>query len=171
LEERPPTPVDGLPEELDPKGLRISRDRDDRLTVVTRDGRTFSEVEVRATFPLTSIGQFVRLQTRNGEEIGLIPDLRDLPEESRVVVMQELERRYFFPEIRRIDSITARYGVTTWDVETDRGRVRFEVSTRDDIKRLPDGQIVIRDADGNRYRVRNWDRLDPRSRALLEREC
>jgi len=44
----------------------------------------------------------------------------------------------------------------------------WEVASRDDIRTLADGQVLLRDADGNRYRIPNYHRLDAKSRKLLE---
>jgi hypothetical protein len=56
-----------------------------------------------------------------------------------------------------------------WDVETDRGRTQFEVDSDDDFRRLPDGVVIICDANGIRYRIPDETKLDASSRAILRR--
>jgi len=40
---------------------------------------------------------------------------------------------------------------------------------RDALEEQGDGELLMPDVDGNRYRVPNLETLDPRSRRLLER--
>lgn len=81
----------------------------------------------------------------------------------------ELERNYFTPRIVQVNAIEVNYHVPKWDVQTDRGPRIFEIrSTRRDILILSGGRILIRDADGNRYEIPDYHRLDPVSQALIE---
>jgi hypothetical protein len=54
-------------------------------------------------------------------------------------------------------------------VETDRGRRVFELhSSRRDIRVLPGGRVLVRDADGNLYEIPDVRRLDVASHAFVE---
>ena len=54
------------------------------------------------------------------------------------------------------------------DVETTQGDVEFGIRTRYDIVTLESGRVLIKDADGNRYEIENYNKLDPKSIALLQ---
>ena len=56
-----------------------------------------------------------------------------------------------------------------WHVATNRGNRTFILKGEDDIRRLPDGRVVITDSDGLRYLILDPRKLDSHSRRTLER--
>jgi hypothetical protein len=54
-------------------------------------------------------------------------------------------------------------------VHTDRGETRFVLKGEEDIRRLEGHALLITDANGANYRVRDRLALDRHSRRLLER--
>ena len=101
-------------------------------------------------------------------EIGIIQDIKHLPHESRKILVEELQKRYFMPKITKINALEGQFGITQWVVETSQGDVQFSLRSRYDIVTLENGRILIKDADGNRYEIENYNKLDPQSIALLE---
>jgi hypothetical protein len=152
---------------LDPAQIEFDRDEHGRLRLRLGE-EVFEPVRPVRCFTHTLRDRYVSLWDAEGREIGLIEDLNALSPPSRQVLEEELEKRYFVPEILRIRRLTSRHGVTSWQVETDRGRRDFQVRTRDDVRWLPGGLILITDIDGNRFRISSRSRLDPRSRTLLD---
>ena len=53
-------------------------------------------------------------------------------------------------------------------IETDRGRIVFDLSTRSAISQFDDGRLLVKDVDGNRYEIPNYLQLDLKSIALIE---
>ena len=97
--------------------------------------------------------------------------MAELDPSSRQVLEAELERIYFTPRIPRIHSIEVNFRIPKWEVETDRGRRVFEISSsRSDIRALGGGRVLIRDADGNQYEIPDYRRLDQASRVLVENQ-
>ena len=93
----------------------------------------------------------------------------DLDSQSCAALKVELDRTYFPCRITQVHDISVRYHVPTWDVQTDRGRRVFEIrSSRRDLHVLPGGRILINDADGNRYEIPDYRRLERISRAFVE---
>ena len=83
----------------------------------------------------------------------------------------ELEKSYFMPEITRIDLIERHDSGWRWQVNTNKGRREFRVESRvDDIRKLSNGQIIIKDADGNKFRVPDLKRLDSKSFGTLVKQ-
>jgi hypothetical protein len=152
---------------LEPARIQLDRDEHDRLRL-RLDGVVYEKVKPVRCFTHTLPEQYVSLSDAEGKEIGLIEDLNALPPAARQLLQEELEKCYFVPEIVRIRQLTSRYGVTSWRVETDRGPRDFQVRSRDDVRRLPRGLILITDIDGNRFRISSRSRLDPRSQGLLD---
>ena len=153
---------------LDPSRIRLSLDDFEDL-VLELDGESHSPITAHRPFPLQDPNRLIQLKDADGEEIGLIPSLKDLDRESRKTLENALDQAYFMPQILRIDRIESNFHIPTWHVETDRGPRSFEIpSSRRDIRVLGEGRVLIRDADGNRYEIPDYRHLDPASRAFAE---
>ena len=155
-------------EYLDTSKVSISRNAFAELVVQLPDGSTHTKVEPVRSFPLSETVRFITLLDSEGNEIGIVEDARKLAPQSRDVLIEELEKRYFMPKITKINSLDGQFGVTQWDVETTQGDVQFGMRTRYDIVTLGNGRILIKDADGNRYEIENYNKLDQKSYALLQ---
>ena len=154
---------------LDPEKARFHVDAFEDLNLELAGDRTYGRVRVKRAFPLTRDDRFIVVQDRDGKEIGSLSRLDALDPASRQAVEEELERAYFTPRIQRIAKVTTAYRVPRWEVETDRGPRAFEIySSRRDIRVLDGGRVLVQDADGNRYEIPDYRRLDPASRALVE---
>lgn len=153
---------------LDAANVKIARNPFEELIVELPDGTTYTNVEAIRSFPLTDSNKYISLLDSEEKEIGIIQDIKQLPRESEKVLRSELQKRYFLPKITKIHSLDGEFGVTEWVVETNRGPVTFGMRTRYDVVSLENGRVLIKDADGNRYEIENYHRLDPDSIALLE---
>lgn len=152
---------------LDPGQVRLRLDEYNDLVLECPDGR--QAVTAHRAFPLTAAGQFIVLKGEDGSEIGLIRDIAGLDEQSRAVLESDLERTYFAPVILQVNKLEENFHIPKWDVETDSGHRVFEVrSRRRDIRVMTGGRILLRDADGNRYEIPDYRKLDPVSRAFVE---
>jgi hypothetical protein len=154
---------------LDPQRTQIRWDRHDGVKVTLPDGAKHYQVRLAQSFPVTRRRRFVFLYDREGNEIGILPDLRGLDADSEQTARRELDRSYFLSRIKRIVRVEERYGLATWHVITDRGPRSFAVRSRsENIWWIGPGRVLIRDPDGNRYEIRNVDKLDHHSRVLLD---
>lgn len=154
---------------LDPKAMVIRRDRHGGVKVRLPDGATVHQVRLVEAFPVTRRRRFVVLHDRDGEEIGILQNPKHLDPESAEVVRTALDRSYFLSRIKSIERVEERYGIATWHVTTDRGPRVFEVRSRSEsVWWLGASHILIKDPDGNRYEIRDLNKLDARSRILAE---
>ena len=153
---------------LDASRVSITRNAFAELVVQLPDGTTHTKVEPVRSFPISETVRYITLLDSEGNEIGIVEDVRKLTPQSRDVLMEELQKRYFMPKITKINSLDGQFGVTQWDVETTQGDVEFGMRTRYDIVTLENGRVLIKDADGNRYEIENYNKLDPKSIALLQ---
>lgn len=153
---------------LDANRVSITRNAFAELVVQLPDGTTHTKVEPVRSFPISETVRYITLLDSEGNEIGIVEDVRKLTPQSRDVLMEELQKRYFMPKITKINSLDGQFGVTTWSVETTQGDVEFGMRTRYDIVTLENGRVLIKDADGNRYEIENYNKLDPKSIALLQ---
>jgi hypothetical protein len=139
-----------------------------RLTV--EDDRSYLRVGVLRAFPLSDPSHYLSVRDGQGKEIGLIVQPDALRDEDRALVERELERRYLVPAVVRIVAARERFGTVEWTVETDRGEVHFTTrNLRENVQRPAPGRIILNDVDGNRYDIRDVDRLSRTSQELLFR--
>jgi hypothetical protein len=161
---------------LDPRGLRVRRNERGKLVVaLTRapgqESETAEGVRPVRAFPLSAPDRHIVLLDAEDSELGLIRELRTLDRESREAIEAELEIAYLVTRVEVIHWVRSRFGITTWELETDRGRRTAHVKERTDIRPLPDGRIMITDVDGVKYEIPPIDELDERSRSWLAIEA
>lgn len=159
-----------IPKTYAPEKIRFWRDEWQQLYM--QNGQcTEGSVRVKRAFPLTDPDEFVIIEDLQGHFLGMIKSYRKMDQESVRVVDEEPEYDYFLPQILKIYDIRDDFRIMNWWVETDRGPRRFEVrSRRRDIRWLTDNHVVVQDADGNKYEIRDLSQLDESSRQKLEIE-
>jgi len=155
---------------LDPATLRLFRDDSGRLRLTIRGDRSYLEVKVVRAFPLFDPDHCLGLLDGNDRVIGIVLDPEKLDEGSKKLADDSLRRHYFTPIIHRIRRMKQEFGAVYCDVDTDHGKRHFVCKgLRDALEDLGDGELILSDVDGNRYRVVDWPALDARSRRFLER--
>lgn len=157
-------------EGIDPGRLRVFEDGSGRLRLTVRGERCYVDVKVAHAFPFSVPDRYVGFLDSKDKLIATVPDLADLDAESRQAVQAHLRDRYFAPTIRRVLDAREEYGAVYCEVDTNHGPREFVArGIRDSLRRLANGQMLLTDVDGNRYRVPSWEKLDEQSRRLLER--
>jgi len=152
---------------LDPLALTFSwHEACLRLTI--RERASWLRVGVIRCFPLAKPTTHWSVRDAANTEIGLILDPSRLDSDSLAALQREIARRYVSTTIRRILTISERYGIYEWTVESDRGTVTFNTRFGKEASFRPSpGRWVIIDTDGRRFEVRDIAALDPHSAALL----
>ena len=123
---------------------------------------------VRA-FPLSAPDQGLSIVGPDGHELLWVDHLRDLPEPARELLAAELDVREFAPVIGEIRDVSTFATPSTWTVTTDRGATQFVLKSEDDIRRLPQGKLLITSGQGLTFVVPDRFAMDKHSRKLLER--
>jgi Domain of unknown function (DUF1854) len=155
---------------LDPRDVRARRNERGKLVVDIRwpdDEQRVEGVKPVRSFPLTAPDRQIVLLAPDDRELGIIRELRALDRASREVIEAELEIAYLVTRVKEIRLVRARFGVTTWELETDRGSRTAHVKERSDIRPMPDGRIILTDVDGVKYEIPRPEDLDERSRGWL----
>ena len=148
--------------------VHLGRTDDGRL-VLEMGGTSQILGSVMAAFPLTQPHGMVSLRDQDGQELGILDDVRQLDPASREIMAQELERSYFMPKITDILDVKEDLGVVTWVVETDKGPRTFQVRrVRQNVRKMGRRRLVIKDVDGNRYDIRDWLALPPYAQKLIQ---
>jgi hypothetical protein len=126
-------------------------------------------VPVRA-FPIQSPEDGISLVSTDGKEVAWVDLLSDVPQPAQDLIRAELATREFMPVIERIVSVTSYSTPCTWTVETDRGTTEFVLRGDEDIRRIgKDNALLIADAHGIQYLVRDQFAVDTHSKRVLDR--
>ena len=151
---------------LDPEEVRFFR-VGDALRVTIEGDRTCLRVVPMRSFPMSMRERYISIRDAAGDELGMIRDPDELDEDTRKLLKDELRKRYFTPEIRQIKSISDKFGIVEWEVETDRGPKSFLTRSLHDSLKESDTGFILTDMENNRYEIRDYSRLDPHSASML----
>ncbi|MEJ6951852.1 DUF1854 domain-containing protein [Natronospora cellulosivora (SeqCode)] len=156
-------------EPIDADKLFISRDEYGDIQV--SDGSSiYKQVKPLRIFPYSLKDKYILLKDRQGEEIGIVEDINFLAVKSKKILVEELERIYFIPQIIKVDKIEYKLRTASWYVETNKGFINFEMRRRSKIKFIGLNHLLIIDTNACKYEVRDFSKLDKNSQELIERE-
>lgn len=157
----------GAPDQALPQFV-LERDQWGQLVFIGADGQKHSDVNPVALFPISTPDSWISIRSAEGTELVCLEDPQALPTHVWKLLREELSRREFVPEIRRIVRVSGNSEPCEWEVETDRGPTRFVLKSEDDVRRIGDQQIVILDAHGTRYHIPDLSAVDVKSRRIVE---
>jgi hypothetical protein len=151
--------------------MSASLQRDPMGRWVWRDagGREHSPVSVVRAYPVTAPEQGVAVVDAEGHELAWFDRLDQAGEGLQSSLRQALDEREFLPEIQRLVSVSSLVTPSTWTVDTDRGRTRLLLKGEEDIRRLTGKVLLVNDAEGVQYLIRDLSAMDRTSRKLLDR--
>ncbi|MBE6612680.1 MAG: DUF1854 domain-containing protein [Ruminococcaceae bacterium] len=147
------------------------------LEITNADGEKefFERVVILRSFPVTNPSEFLSVRQPDskkqgrGKEIGMIRRMSDFDEASQALFLEELDRRYFTPQIAKIITVKEKFGYLYWDVITTAGSVTFVMNNPfSNIRILEDGRILINDIDGNIFEIHDPAKLDAASLKKIE---
>jgi hypothetical protein len=147
------------------------------MSLTKEDGTTeeFERVIPVRAFPITDPDCYICIREPDtkkkgkGEEIGMIERLDAFDEQAQTLILEELDRRYFTPAIKKIHSLHEKYGYLYFDVTTTAGRSEFIMANPSgSFRTLEDGRIFMYDIDGNCYCVQDPEALDKASLKKIE---
>jgi hypothetical protein len=104
-----------------------------------------------------------------GKELAWIENLNDLAEQTREIVTQALQGREFMPELLRLDGVNSFSTPSIWRVQTSRGPTQLVLKGEEDIRRLSASRLIVADAHGVQFLIRDLPSLDRHTRKLLDR--
>jgi hypothetical protein len=136
---------------------------------VTMDDCCVPSAVFKRAFPLSLPSEYLSIQSTDGQEIAILTDLASVDPGSREVIEQELDRRYFTPNIERIDLLRQEAGMWHFQVQTQRGPADFFVRNwRDSAQEIATGRWQIHTVDGTRFEIKDIEELDERSGRFLD---
>lgn len=147
----------------------LRRDPFGRLVLTTADGQEHVGVVAVRAFPIAAPDEGVSLLDIDGHELAWVPELAALDQSRRTLLAEALEQREFMPVLRQLKNVSSFATPSTWEVETDRGSTSFVLKGEEDIRRLGPGLLIVNDAHGVQYLIRDLADMDRHSRKLLDR--
>jgi len=147
----------------------LTRNAFGRLVFRDADGTVAEDVGLVRAFPVAAPERGIAVVSPEGRELAWVDALAELPPALRDTIERELSAREFLPEIRRIVRVSSFATPSTWEVETDRGQASLVLNGEEDIRRLDASTLLIADAHGVQFLIRDAAALDKGSRKLLDR--
>ncbi len=133
------------------------------------DDRVVLSARIRRLFPLSHPDIHLAIQDREGNEVGILESFEGLDADSRRIIEEDLERRYFTPILSRLDEVESQKGMWRFAGQTQRGPAEFWVRNwRDSSHELSPNRWQILSVEGQRYEIEDLEALDDRSQRLLE---
>ena len=154
---------------VDKYTARLERSDIYYVNLILKDGTVIENLEPRRLFPFSNKNMYITLLDAEEKEVALIRDFDEVDEASRKVLSDCFEDYYLIPEITRVCDVIVKNGTIKMVVETDRGKITFQIRNRHhDIKMFRGtGRIIIRDFNDNRYEIKDYRKLDAKSQRLL----
>ena len=147
----------------------LQRDAFGRWVLQMPDGTRHVPVTALRAYPVSAPDEGVALMDADGHEIFWIDALDQLAPALRSQVIQALNEREFLPEILQLTDVSSFATPSTWSVLTDRGTTQFLLKGEEDIRRLTGTVLLINDANGVQFMIRDLAAMDKHSRKLLDR--
>ena len=143
------------------------------LAMQYKDGdeeKTLERVFLHRAFPFELLWKYISVLGDDGKEKGVIYDINDFSEEITVLIKTELERKYYSPTVKSIDSLKERYGFSYWKVTlSDERSLNFTMQdTFRNIIRVGEDGAILLDVDGNRFVIKSIAALDRKSYRKIE---
>lgn len=140
-----------------------------RLVLIASDGVEHTGINPVRAHPISAPDEGLSLVGSDGHELAWIERLSELSMADQTLLQAELASRDFIPTVQRIKAVSTFSTPSQWTVETERGEAHFILRTEEDIRRLPDGRLLIASSHGIQFMIPDRLALDQGSKKLLER--
>ncbi|MBR5528106.1 MAG: DUF1854 domain-containing protein [Clostridia bacterium] len=135
----------------------------------------FERVVIIRAFPVSNPDDYISIREPstkrrgNGSEIGMIRNINEFDKKTVSLLREELDRRYFTPEIKKIYSMKEKFGYSYCDALTSAGKITFVLNNPySNIRTLENKSVLISDMDGNCFIIPDPDALDKASYKKIE---
>ena len=149
--------------------FQLQRDPYGQLVLTAENGDIHDGVTPVRAFPIAAPDEGLSLVNYEGHEVAWIDKLTDLPPAIGQLIEADLASREFVPEIERIEAVSSFACPSTWQLLTNRGKAELILKGEEDIRRLSQTRLLIADAHGIQFLIRDLSTLDRQSKKLLDR--
>ena len=148
---------------------RLQKDSAGRLIWIDESGVEHAGAYIVRAYPLTAPDENISVMSAQGTEIHFFPSMSAVPQSSRAPIEEALAAREFMPVILRIKKISRNWVPSVWDIDTDRGATRLKLDSEEDIRRIGQDKLIVRDSRGISFSINDYQAMDHRSRRMLDR--
>ena len=118
----------------------------------------------RRLFPISGLTRYIALMDEEGESVCIISNIKNLLPESREAITGALEEYYMIPKIQKVIKWQKKHGLHVWTALTTHGQVDIEIGdSSNNVKKLYDDRVLIKDVSDNRYEIPDLKQLDAHS--------
>lgn len=137
--------------------------------VLNFNNESKGRVKLVKSYPYSLDDEYICVHDLDDNEFGIIRNLNTLDEASYCAAKKELEGRYYCPTVTSVKSIKERMGHFYFDTIIDGKEKSFTVRdlTRN-LRFANETTLLIFDVDGNRYIIPDHEKIEQKSRRLLE---
>ena len=137
--------------------------------VMTLNGEDKGRVKLIRSYPYSLTDEYICVQDMDNNEIGILRDLNELAASSANACKKELTSRYYCPTITTVKSIKERMGHFYFETIIDGRTKKFTVRdiTRN-MRYASADTLLIFDMDGNRYVIPEFEKIEEKSKRILE---
>ena len=133
----------------------------------------YKRIQLRRAMPDRYPSEFISIADHENKEIGMIRSIKDLSDTQLRIVSDELDRRYYCPEILEIKSVRDKLGYVYMEMIVSAGGEKHERSAaindvNKNIRMIGANRLIVFDVDGNRFIINALDKLDRKSLRRLE---
>jgi len=136
--------------------------------------KDYKHITLRRTSPIKMPMEYISVADHENKEIGIIRSVEALSGSQREIVENELDNRYYSPEITEIISVKDKLGYVYIEMRLKNKNDKVSVKScavkdvNRNIRMLSESSLIIFDVDGNRYIVSELSALDKHSIRKLD---
>lgn len=151
------------------QGYSISKNNNGTIKAEDAHGKIFDDIRIARAFPISDPDNGFSIVDSDGHELVWFENMSDLTPYEQDLIQESLSQIEFIPVIQRISGINTFSLPSLWDIQTDRGHTRLKLKSEQDIRRISDVALLITDADGIQYLLKNRKTIDKQSKKILDR--
>ncbi len=133
----------------------------------------YNRISLRRALPVGHPLEYISVADKDNKEIGMIRSVLELNEAQQRIVLEELEHRYYCPNVKEVKSVKDKLGYVYFQLVISKDGHVFEktCAVKDvskNIRLLDEDRLIIFDVDGNRYVINALSGLDSKSLKRLQ---
>jgi len=138
------------------------------------NGEVYPHVILRRVMPLQMPLEYISVADPDNKEIGILKAVSDLSAAQQEIVTQELDSRYYCPEVLEVLSVQDKLGYVYMEtrLKNQQGKeYKKNYAVKDvsrNIRMLTPTSVIIFDVDGNRYLIPDVRKLNRQSMRKLD---
>jgi hypothetical protein len=149
--------------------FNLEKDPFGNIRLVLDGGQSYDQVKIIRAFPISDPENGFSIVNQDGHELVWFESFDQLSAENQRIARSSLEQIEFIPVISKITDLNTYALPSIWDIETDRGMTKLKLKTEQDIRRVSAEALLITDANGIQYLIKNRKTLDKFSKKVLDR--